>query len=89
MRAITPEDADAVAAMWAQFAAYLRTLGDTDAQVFDAAVFRRDGFGPDPAFAGLIVEADGRPAGYLLYHFGYDVDRAARLVFIADLWVDP
>ncbi len=89
VRAATPDDADTVAKMWAQFAAYLRSLGDTDEQAFDASAFLRDGFGPDPAFAGLIAEVGDRPVGYLIYHFGYDVDRAVRLLFIADLWIDP
>src|SRR5262245_10291891 len=82
-------DADTIARMWREFAAYLRTLGDSDEQNFSAEIFRRDGFGSDPAFAGLIAEQDGAAAGYLLYYFGYDVDRAARVMFIADLWVDP
>jgi GNAT superfamily N-acetyltransferase len=51
--------------------------------------FLRDGFGPDPAFAGLMAEAEGRPQGYLLYTFGYDVDRAIRILHVADLWVEP
>jgi GNAT superfamily N-acetyltransferase len=51
--------------------------------------FLRDGFGADPAFAGLIAEADGAAQGYLLYHFGYDVDRAIRILHVADLWVEP
>jgi ribosomal protein S18 acetylase RimI-like enzyme len=75
--------------MWNDFAAYLRTLGDSDEQNFGAEVFLRDGFGPNPAFAGLVADQAGEAAGYLLYYFGYDVDRAARVMFIADLWVDP
>jgi ribosomal protein S18 acetylase RimI-like enzyme len=89
IRPATPADADTIARMWRDFAAYLRTLGDTDEQNFGAEVFLRDGFGPDPAFAGLVAEQAGEAAGYLLYYFGYDVDRAARVMFIADLWVDP
>jgi ribosomal protein S18 acetylase RimI-like enzyme len=89
IRPARPADADTVARMWSDFAAYLRALGDTDEQNFGAEVFLRDGFGADPAFAGLVAEQDGEAAGYLLYYFGYDVDRAARIMLIADLWVDP
>ena len=27
--------------------------------------------------------------GYLLYHFGYDVDLAKRILHVVDLYVDP
>lgn len=89
IRAATIEDAEAIGAMAADFAAYLRALGDPTPFAFDAARYRRDGFGADPAFAGLVGELDGRLAGYLLYHPGYDVDRAMRLLYIVDLWVRP
>jgi GNAT superfamily N-acetyltransferase len=41
----------------------------------------------DPAFAGLVAEAAGRPVGYLLYHPGYDIDRGGRVWHIIDLFV--
>jgi ribosomal protein S18 acetylase RimI-like enzyme len=88
IRTITADDAAAVARMWSDFARYLRELGDTDDQAFGIEVFLRDGFGPDPAFSGIIAEIDGAAAGYLLYHFGYDVDQGARVMHIVDLWVD-
>jgi ribosomal protein S18 acetylase RimI-like enzyme len=88
IRDITPEDAEPLARMWADFSRYLRALGDTDEQNFGVDAILRDGFGPDPAFSGIIAEREGTPCGYLLYHFGYDVDRAMRLMFVIDLWVD-
>lgn len=88
-RSITPADGEAVVRMWSEFARYLRELGDADEQNFSLETFRRDGFGPDPAFSGIIAERGGSALGYLLYHFGYDVDRGVRLLFVADLWVDP
>jgi ribosomal protein S18 acetylase RimI-like enzyme len=88
IRDITPEDAEALARMWEDFGRYLRDLGDTDEQNFGVDAILRDGFGPDPAFSGIIAERAGQPCGYLLYHFGYDVDRAMRLMFVIDLWVD-
>lgn len=88
IRTITPADGETVIRMWSEFARYLRDLGDTDEQRFGLDAFRRDGFGDDPAFSGIIAERGGAAVGYLLYHFGYDVDRAARIMFIVDLWVD-
>ncbi|MGH6887251.1 MAG: GNAT family N-acetyltransferase [Geminicoccales bacterium] len=88
LRTITPDDAEPVARMWQDFGRYLRDLGDTDDQNFGVEAILRDGFGPDPAFSGIIAEREGTPCGYLLYHFGYDVDRAMRIMFVIDLWVD-
>ena len=53
-----------------------------------ADAYVRDGFGTKPAFAGLVAEDQGKVIGYLLYHFGYDSDRAARNMHIVDLYVD-
>ena len=89
IRPITADDAAAVVRLWRDFARYLRELGDTDDQNLSEAVFLRDGFGPEPAFFGFIAERESRAVGYLLYHFGYDVDRGARVMYIVDLWVDP
>lgn len=58
-------------------------------QNFNAEKFLDAGFGPDPAFFGFIAESGGAPVSYLLYHFGYDVDLATRVIHIVDLWVDP
>ena len=49
--------------------------------------YRRDGFGVNPAFFGLVAETNAEIVGYLLYHFGYDVDLAARTLHIVDLYV--
>ena len=91
VRPLTPSDADAVVAMHDAFMAYLAALGDPDAAVkrFTTERYLKDGFGPDPAFAGYIAEEDGSPLGYLLYNKGYNVDLAYRLFFICDLWVEP
>ena len=66
---------------------YLRGLGDRTPVEFTAETYRRDGFGPHAAFTGLVAELDGEVVGYLLYHFGYDTDRAMRLMFVIDLYV--
>jgi ribosomal protein S18 acetylase RimI-like enzyme len=62
-------------------------MGDRTDFEFTAETYLRDGFGPNPAFSGLVAELDGRVIGYLLYHFGYDTDRAMRLMHVIDLYV--
>jgi ribosomal protein S18 acetylase RimI-like enzyme len=91
VRPLTEADADAVVAMNAAFVAYLKSLGDPEAQEqhFTRVRYLEDGFGPDPAFAGYIAEDGGAASGYLLYNKGYNVDLAQRLFFICDLWVEP
>jgi len=88
IRAARADDAFAIGALARQFADYLRGLGDTSEFRLTAEAYLRDGFGQNPTFAGLVAEADGRVIGYLLYHFGYDSDRAARTLDIADLYVE-
>ena len=87
IRTARVEDAEAIGAMMREFAAYLRSLGDESELNGDAGMVRRYGFGSNPAFAGLIAELDGAAAGYLLYHFGFDADRACRIVQVIDLYV--
>ena len=88
IRPITRDDAEAVARLYAQSAAHLRSVGDQTDFRFTAETYRRDGFGERPAFSGIIGELDGEPAGMLLYTFGYDTDGAMRFLFVIDLAVD-
>lgn len=81
------DDVDAIAALVEDFAKYMRELGDTSPLQLNALVLKRDGFGEDPAFDGLVAELDGVLVGYLLYHQGYDTDAACRLLFVVDLFV--
>ena len=81
-------DAQAIGQLARQFADYLRELGDTTEFRLTADAYLRDGFGKNPAFAGIVAEQGGCVVGYLLYHFGYDSDRAARTLDIADLYVE-
>jgi ribosomal protein S18 acetylase RimI-like enzyme len=87
IRNATAADADAIGTLAREFQAYLRALGDRTHFQFTAETYLHDGFGPNPAFAGLVAERDGRVIGYLLYHFGYDTDRAMRLMHVIDLYV--
>lgn len=56
---------------------------------FTAAKVERDGFGPDAAFACLLVEADGAVVGYAMYHDSYNSDLAERGLWLVDLYVEP
>jgi len=87
IRPATAYDAVEIGQLAEQFAAYLRSLGDPTDFKFDADTYLRDGFGPNPAFAGLVAEADDQVVGYLLYHFGYDTDQAIRIMHVVDLYV--
>jgi len=87
IRKATAHDAGAIGQLAQQFATYLRSLGDPTEFQFNANTYLRDGFGAAPAFAGLVAEVEGQVIGYLLYHFGYDTDRAMRLLHIIDLYV--
>jgi GNAT superfamily N-acetyltransferase len=81
-------DAESIGKLAAEFIEYLRSLGDNVAeQKFDAAVYLRDGFGTNPAFSGIVAENAGEILGYLLYHFGYDIDYATRTLHVVDLYV--
>lgn len=87
IRSATAEDAEAVGKLAKEFADYLRALGDTADIWLDAEAYLRDGFGPNPAFSGLVAESEGEIIGYLLYHPGYDVDYVTRILHIIDLYV--
>jgi len=80
-------DVPAIARLAAEFAQYLRGLGDTTELRLDADALERDGFGPEPAFGGVVAEMAGAVVGYLLYHDGYDTDAACRILMVADLFV--
>lgn len=88
IRPATASDAEAVGRLAREFADYLRNLGDLSDFRFTAQTYLRDGFGPNPAFCGLVAEVEGAVVGYMLYHFGYDTDRAERIMHVVDLYVN-
>ena len=88
IRSSTIDDADAIGIMVDEFRAYLHALGDVDACVnFGREQYRRDGFGDDPAFEGLIAEEGKQAVGYALYAFDYSTDTGRRGLFLHDLFV--
>ena len=78
IRPALASDAQSIGNLARQFASYLSELGDLTDFKLTANAYLRDGFGTKPAFAGLVAEDQGKVIGYLLYHFGYDSDRANR-----------
>ena len=88
IRNATIEHAHAIGCMVDEFRSYLQALGDVHACVnFGSEQYRRDGFGPSPAFQGLIAERGGQALGYALYAFDYSTDTGSRTVFLHDLFV--
>src|SRR5215467_6108606 len=88
IRNATAEDALAIGSMVDEFRSYLQALGDVDACInFGSEQYRRDGFGPNPAFQGLIAERSGQALAYALYAFDYSTDAGSRTVFLHDLFV--
>jgi GNAT superfamily N-acetyltransferase len=87
IREATRADVPAIAILVEEFSQYMRDLGDASELRLDAAALEHDGFGPNPAFGGLIAEVSGKVVGFLLHHAGYDTDAACRLLFVVDLFV--
>ena len=88
VRPATAKDVTAIGQLTNQFVQYLRDLGDTSDLNMTTEVILRDGFGEQPAFSGLVAEQNNVVVGYLFYHFGYDVDNAARNLHVLDLYMD-
>ena len=88
IRSAVASDAASIGNLARKSARYFRKLGDSTDFKLTAEKYLRDGFGAAPAFAGLVAECRGDVLGYLLYHFGYDSDRATRNLHIVDLYVD-
>jgi GNAT superfamily N-acetyltransferase len=87
VRPLKAADVDIVQEMVLEFGAYLIGLGDSWQHNFTAEKYLEDGFGPNPAFRGLIAERDGQALGYILLAPNYDVDRGMRIEVVIDLWV--
>jgi GNAT superfamily N-acetyltransferase len=87
IRPAVREDAKAILRLSTEFADWIRTLGGPHESHFNVASYLRDGFGPAPAFSGLVADSGAEILGYVLYHEGYDVDEAARTLNLIDLYV--
>jgi ribosomal protein S18 acetylase RimI-like enzyme len=87
IRKAVREDAEWVEGLEREFSRDLRSLGISAESSFNAEVYLRDGFGPNPAFSGLVADSGTELLGYLLYHLGYEVEDAARILYVIDLYV--
>src|SRR5262245_53081608 len=88
IRTAITDDAPAIGSMVEEFRSYLQALGDLHACVnFGSEQYRRDGFGPNPAFQSLIAERGGQALAYALYSFDYSTDTGSSTVFLHDLFV--
>jgi len=87
IRPAAREDARVIEELALECTNYIRSLGVPTQSSFDAESYQRDGFGSNPAFSGLVADTGTELLGYLLYHLGYDVDDAARILCVIDLYV--
>jgi GNAT superfamily N-acetyltransferase len=90
IRQARPGDRKAIHAMLREFIAYFAeidaaTVADDPYSDRELAKAAGLGFVRDPLCAALIAEADGRPVGYLAYHFG--VWEIYPALFVAGLFV--
>ena len=88
IREATADDAESISKLASEFHRYLAALGDPTSFHFNAETYRRDGFGENPAFLAIVAELEDKVVGYLIFHFGYDIDHSRRLVYVVDLYVD-
>ena len=88
IRNATIEDAHAIGSMVDEFRSYLQALGDVHTCAnFGSEQYHRDGFGPSPAFQGLIAERGRQALAYALCGFAYSTDTGSRTAFLHDLFV--
>jgi|SRR5947209_816081 len=84
-RLAAPEDVPAILPMMEEFNA-------EEAIPFDRAVFtpRLERLVSDPSLGKvLLFEADGRPCGYAIVTWGYDLEYGGRDSFLTELFVVP
>jgi GNAT superfamily N-acetyltransferase len=86
IRAAEASDAKDIEALFTEFVAYLRSIGDMTEYRFGAAKYLEDAFGPDPIIRGLVAEGESGLMGYLLYSRAYDGDYV-RYFYVVDLYV--
>lgn len=86
LRPAAPGDAPAIAGMLAKLAG---ELGEAGRFATTPETIRRDGFGPEAAFACILATRDAEPLGLVLFLRYYSTHRAASGVYVQDLWVAP
>ena len=86
IRPAVPDDAEAIHAMLLDLA---RGLGFADKIRSTPDSLRRHGFGPAPAFHGLVAERDGAPVGACLWFAHFSTFRGEPGLYVQDLYVAP
>jgi ribosomal protein S18 acetylase RimI-like enzyme len=86
IRPALASDAAAVESLFREFVTYLRSIGDDNEYRFSVQQYLRDGFGPEPAFRGLVAEDESGLLGYLLFCRTYDGEYI-RNFYIIDIYV--
>ncbi|MDR6289121.1 ribosomal protein S18 acetylase RimI-like enzyme [Inquilinus ginsengisoli] len=86
IRPAAPDDAEAIHAMLLDLA---RGLGFADKIRSTPDSLRHHGFGPAPAFHGLVAERDGAPVGVCLWFPAFSTFRGEPGIYVQDLYVAP
>ena len=89
VRAMRRADVPAVVMMMRELIRHIQAYGEPAPGRITAAKVLKNGFGRDRWFGVLVATVDGRPAGYALHHRGYEIDNAARVLYLSDLYVAP
>ena len=85
VRPATPADAAVIVELIRELAIYEK---EPLARVkVTAADILRDGFGPQRRFECLLVEADGRPAGFALFFHNYSTWEGRAGIYVEDIFV--
>jgi GNAT superfamily N-acetyltransferase len=85
IRPAEPRDGAAIVRLVNGLATFENLAGPDDAA---ARRLVADAFGPNPPFGVLVAEVEGSVRGYALFFTGYSTFRAARVMWLEDLFVD-
>lgn len=89
VRTMRRADVPAVVRMMRALVQHIQAHGEPAPGRITAAKVLKNGFGRDRWFGVFVATVDGQPAGYALHHRGYEVDDAARVLYLSDLYVAP
>jgi ribosomal protein S18 acetylase RimI-like enzyme len=85
VRSATPADAPIIVQLIRELAAYekepLASVKATEADIL------RDGFGPQRRFESLLVEVEGRAAGFALFFHNYSTWEGRAGIYVEDIFV--
>jgi GNAT superfamily N-acetyltransferase len=86
IRPATPEDLPLVTSLVRELAEYERLAHQAVATEAD---FAESLFGPHPKAYALIVEQDGRPAGFAVYFYNYSTFLGRPGIYVEDVFIRP